>query len=881
VTSFNGQQGAVLLNPGTLNVRDVLPGQPGAKGDAKNDIFSTVTCTAGSATLTISNADFAAADVGKRIAVDGCGATDSTGGISVVPVLTQGGGYTGVPSVALSGAGSGAGASLVPTMALVSATLVSGGSGCTPNGTDSFQVPLVVAGIAGANGTQAAQFSGTVTGGVLAGALTVTQAGATLALPTGNASTLPINGATCATWPVVSMSYGVGAIVAAGVGKNYPATVTASLTGGSPVTPATLGTPTIKPVTRPWSGSIAGYVSPTSVTLSGNATTSQAAVNAVTWGSDDTAAITAVNNIALSRASAGGATTIYYPAGNYLITARLPTFSKASVAVKGDGAYRSNLILDPAYAGPALSWSETWTNSGLPGTSPAASLSTVFAGAHIDGMSVYGDGTSANEQDALVFYDRNDYAVVRDFSAMHVSRFLYSGVALNTAVGLLRESYFSDMYCVWCGSAVTPNIELGTVSGTGDQTNNITFRGVNLWGVRGPGVVIRTPSGSERRLRFFGLRVEKDAGTDDQAGDLLQIGDRSMGGTVSDVSVYAFTGNSPAIGSNAIGLYADTLAHGPTDILIEGSINNSGAAIAGGTGLNIQAGTQNRFMLQGLTTNQFGLAVGPSTLVGANNFVSAMGQETSWPLSIDPSCLTCFIFPNFTAGITDPAANNTLFGTNALAANVSGVQSTALGAQALQSATAGFGNTAIGSKALLASTASNNTVVGYLAGSADTIGGGNTILGTSTGTQLTTGTVNTILGRLVGSTTLATGTNNILIGTNPQVDTPLAGSNNMLNIGGLLFANINSLAAPAVSACGTTPAIDANANNRSGTITVGTATPASCTMTFAGTGYASWNHCRVMPHATLVAFAYAYTKTTLTLTGTALSGAIDYDCDGY
>jgi len=88
--------------------------------------------------------------------------------------------------------------------------------------------------------------------------------------------------------------------------------------------------------------------------------------------------------------------------------------------------------------------------------------------------------------------------------------------------------------------------------------------------------------------------------------------------------------------------------------------------------------------------------------------------------------------------------------------------------------------------------------------------------------------------------------------------------------------------APAVSACGTSPSIDSNATNASGTVTVGSGTDTSCTVTFAGGGYATWNHCQVSPEAVDAGFAYSYTKTVLTVTATSLtSEKFDYSCNGF
>lgn len=159
---------------------------------------------------------------------------------------------------------------------------------------------------------------------------------------------------------------------------------------------------------------------------------------------------------------------------------------------------------------------------------------------------------------------------------------------------------------------------------------------------------------------------------------------------------------------------------------------------------------------------------------------------------------------------------------------------------------------------------------------------GDVFLGYLAGASVS-GAPNVIIGPQVASTVLTTGINNILIGTSSATTTPAAGSSNEVNIGGLLFWNKNSLAAPVVSACGTSPSIDAHANNRSGTVTVGTVTASSCTITFAGSGYTTWNHCRVTEEtAGIAALAYSYSLTAITVTGTSLvGGVIDYDCDGF
>jgi hypothetical protein len=205
---------------------------------------------------------------------------------------------------------------------------------------------------------------------------------------------------------------------------------------------------------------------------------------------------------------------------------------------------------------------------------------------------------------------------------------------------------------------------------------------------------------------------------------------------------------------------------------------------------------------------------------------------------------------------------NSALGNSALTNDNIGGDNTAFGFQALYTNSSSSGETAVGSQALVVATGARNTAFGAF-----------------TGGTVTNGTNNTLIGYNVANTTLTTGNSNILIGTSTAVDTVASSTSNEINIGGMIFANSNSLAAPVVSACGTNT-IDARANNKSGTVSITAGTPASCTITFAGTGYSTWNHCRVTSQSVNAAFAYSYTTTVLTVTGTALAGKIDYDCDG-
>ena len=86
-------------------------------------------------------------------------------------------------------------------------------------------------------------------------------------------------------------------------------------------------------------------------------------------------------------------------------------------------------------------------------------------------------------------------------------------------------------------------------------------------------------------------------------------------------------------------------------------------------------------------------------------------------------------------------------------------------------------------------------------------------------------------------------------------------------------------ASPTLSVCGTSPAIDSNATDNAGTVTVGSAAT-GCVITFA-TAYSSFNHCRVTSQGAITGLAYSYTKSAITVSASVLGGdLIDYNCDG-
>jgi hypothetical protein len=628
-----------------INVRDF-----GAKGDAQTDTTSTVSCTAGSNTLTITNSDFASTDVGKRINVDGCGQTLSTGRITAIPVASAGDGYTALPSVTLSGTGSGIGFGAQVVGQINSATVATGGSGCSVNGTVTFNIPAATPSInKGGGGYQSMTVSGTVTGGVLSDPLTVVTPGQLSDLRTGAQTLFPQGGVTCTTNPTANPDYGIGSILIGGYGDLYPTSgVTAALTGGAATAPATLGIPTVSPDVTPWMGTIASYTSPTSVTISANAQTTQNAVYPVSWGTDDTGAIQAAAARANTLASKGTPVSLYVPGGIYLTTAGMPTFT-SSVSVRCDGPSSSIFKMDGSFNDYLMSWSDIWFDNNYSTASSTITPKRVATGIGASGCGVIGDLTGIGNQSIYGLFDRIDGFVSINVFGMYLhGSYLEGGVnTYQTTHGFLGESYFLFPRCYLCGSYAHPAINIDSVSGTAEGSNNDYFLFGTFAPFEGPGVRIANHNTfNSRHILFDHFRVEDDG--NGNGGDLFQIGASDDTGLISDIEGTAMTLNNAKPGFNALGIYAPSLALAPSGMSFDGTINCGGQC---GNSINEQAGQYNSFRFTNVQP-YYGAVVASSATVGPGNRFDWGGLN---PLTIgynvDASSLTSINSPIYASGL--------------------------------------------------------------------------------------------------------------------------------------------------------------------------------------------------------------------------------------
>lgn len=129
--------------------------------------------------------------------------------------------------------------------------------------------------------------------------------------------------------------------------------------------------------------------------------------------------------------------------------------------------------------------------------------------------------------------------------------------------------------------------------------------------------------------------------------------------------------------------------------------------------------------------------------------------------------------------------------------------------------------------------------------------------------------------------------NNVATGATPEVGLVREAAGALsINNGGAIGTRINVSGLPSVSACGAgSPAVTAGSTPFSGSVTVGTGAPATCTITFNGTAYATVPHCYGEVETTTAANAratgYSATTTVLTIvpaTPWADSSVVNWSC---
>jgi hypothetical protein len=342
---------------------------------------------------------------------------------------------------------------------------------------------------------------------------------------------------------------------------------------------------------------------------------------------DDSVAIASAAAAAAATAANGRPASLYFPSGVYRLVAALPTFT-APVSVFGDGHAQSVILADTAFSGDVFSWSGASDDDAGSSLQPADGTRV-----EIEGIRIVGNRTTANLQNAFVFYDRADRVLMRNVDVFYMTgRALYSGVSQRTSQSYMTRSWFYSLRFFNCGSAGIATVDFNSHGG-GAGTSEVSVNALDIFAPYGTGVVIHSDGPPVHAVKFSKLRIEGlQGGT--ISSDLLQVGDASLSGNVNHIEFEQTDLIDPYFGFAAIRVAAPNLSSAPYEVRFEGFI---GGGLPNGKGVVIDAGRSLFLKLRGIHTTDVNVAVASSATVGGPIVLNGYGQESSWTRSIDPS----------------------------------------------------------------------------------------------------------------------------------------------------------------------------------------------------------------------------------------------------
>lgn len=389
-----------------------------------------------------------------------------------------------------------------------------------------------------------------------------------------------------------------------------------------------------------------------------------------TYGTDNGAAFANALTAAENHCGLGGVVSVKIPAGAYYLETLANPLMTCNISIVGDGESQTSLFIDPNFSGDVFAWSDPWLGAGtgaFPFDGPTLPISANMAGPRVEGFRIVGDRTAAGQQNAFMFYDHADW-----LSLSHLGVYYLHGRALclacavkHDAVRYVRESRLDHLRFYSDGLANVPVLELG--AGGAGVANDVRGSKIDIYASYGPSFVIRADTGAAiGQDHFDDVRIEGlEWNAPGIAGDLLQIGDASLGGRVVDVYFANLQLIDPYASYCAMRLTGSSQANQPYDIyVLNGSI---GGGAAYGKGLCIDAGRNSFFQFGQITTIDTNLTVGATPLTSGGLVLGGAATLANLTTSIDPSA-AAFVVAPLNPGLT--AAGATVVNLNASSFNM-------------------------------------------------------------------------------------------------------------------------------------------------------------------------------------------------------------------
>lgn len=346
---------------------------------------------------------------------------------------------------------------------------------------------------------------------------------------------------------------------------------------------------------------------------------------------DDSGALKKCINAVNTSYAAGTPAYISIPSGIFLIksaSGTMPAFAQhVPGAVIGAGTHKSYIQLDTSYVGDLFAWSEAWMGNNY--TGPGFVPSQDMAGPLVSGITVTGNTTSASQQNAFRFYDRNDHVLFKDVDVFYLNgQCLAMGHTLAEPQAYMRESSFWNLKCWNTGTTSLPAVEISSTTPlSSDSTNELAFYDLNIFSSAGAGASISSPGvyAQTNGIKFYNLRSESNL------YDAVDVGLSTDLGAVSGVDIYGL--NVPAIATGRFGLKIS--AGGASQPY---AINVFGANFQGsGGGVDIDNANLVYLNLANIAVSQAPVTYGPNS--GANVVIDgaaatdgmSFNYSTSWP----------------------------------------------------------------------------------------------------------------------------------------------------------------------------------------------------------------------------------------------------------
>lgn len=301
------------------------------------------------------------------------------------------------------------------------------------------------------------------------------------------------------------------------------------------------------------------------------------------------------------------------------------------VGIIGEGHAASVIKIDDGLSGDVFSWSDVWYETSLQNN--FAGIETHKSSPILRGFSVVGTREAASQQNAFMFYDRTDGALIEDVEVWFLKgRALMFGKLDNRIQGYCRESRIVGFGAYACGDAGVPVVEFSSY-GAGDSTNSNEVFGLSAWACYGPGLVLRNGNTVKplTYMDFFGTRIE--GGVNTQTDDLVVIGDDALEGGVSHVNFYGLKLIGADSGTYSLTIKAPDAAAGARHAVM--GFNGVVIGPGSGGGINIQAGRELRFDITDLNIAETELTVGPASQGIGDIVIQGHGLEVGWTTDID------------------------------------------------------------------------------------------------------------------------------------------------------------------------------------------------------------------------------------------------------